>query len=319
MTFSISSMDGHKRSDFLSEALVKHCRVEDNAYQSGDIALNLYFSGMNNVQLLLGSKPEGVTKDTFQQEYEKMFGYPLLLQEVRCKSINHLIQIFEGVKTKQYINGRRSTERHCIRFKKPQVQLHYSFSGSVLIIPSGELQVNSKALRTHLGSCHVVMTNPACPNLSEEFMRPNDVIQEETLPDFRFGDFFECCVTEFKGLDQLFLVHRPNMDALNHLMYSMELYYLRHPDLDHFQHVFRGMVGMVVAALYCDDDDPLGWHRAMILSLVAPTEVRLMFIDFGTIANVSLSVVKPLPKKFAALPAQAICTQLSSLKANSQR
>ena len=79
-----------------------------------------------------------------------------------------------------------------------------------------------------------------------------------------------------------------------------------------------GLVGMFVGALYCENNDPLDWHRAKVLSLKMSSpsnaSVVVSFVDYGTIDEVGLDDIRLLPKAFAQYPCQAIRMDLGVIK-----
>ena len=82
--------------------------------------------------------------------------------------------------------------------------------------------------------------------------------------------------------------------------------------------ITTGLVGMFVGALYCENNDPLDWHRAKVLSLkmtsASNASVVVSFVDYGTIDEVGLDDIRLLPKAFAQYPCQAIRMELGVIK-----
>ena len=53
--------------------------------------------------------------------------------------------------------------------------------------------------------------------------------------------------------------------------------------------VFSGLLGMYVAAMYCEDGEPLEWHRAQIFAINNLPKVTVNYVDYGTEGQVCLS------------------------------
>ena len=50
-----------------------------------------------------------------------------------------------------------------------------------------------------------------------------------------------------------------------------------------------GLLGMYVAAMYCEDGEPLEWHRAQIFAINNLPKVTVNYVDYGTEGQVCLS------------------------------
>ena len=67
--------------------------------------------------------------------------------------------------------------------------------------------------------------------------------------------------------------------------------------------------GITCVALFAGDG---GWYRGSVKKILSPGEVDVEYVDYGNSAKVSISDLKPLYRKFAVLPKQAIHCRLAS-------
>lgn len=69
-------------------------------------------------------------------------------------------------------------------------------------------------------------------------------------------------------------------------------------------------VGLICAAQYCKQ-----WHRARILEIFLDSkEVKLLYIDYGTVMRIAINELKYLRKDFANVPTMAYRGCLSKIK-----
>ncbi|XP_055917931.1 tudor domain-containing protein 5 [Eupeodes corollae] len=106
--------------------------------------------------------------------------------------------------------------------------------------------------------------------------------------------------------------HKENHE-LDVLMSGIESFYERLGDADLLIPKSCITPGQVCVALYNDM-----WHRAEILSTVTKNNVKVLFVDYGTVSKVEICHIKYLQNRFAETPAQAIRGSLSHIKPISQ-
>lgn len=117
----------------------------------------------------------------------------------------------------------------------------------------------------------------------------------ETTPDV---DVF---VTFVASPAQFYCQASDSYDRFNEMMTQMQ------------SHDFASMVtpplqeGTFCSARYSEDGQ---WYRAKIMSVDSPSDLRVLFIDYGNTECVDSKDVKALPPIFAELSAQAICCSL---------
>ncbi|KAG7301799.1 hypothetical protein JYU34_014828, partial [Plutella xylostella] len=125
------------------------------------------------------------------------------------------------------------------------------------------------------------------------------------------GDALPLCVSEVYSPSHCWvqLLGPDHRDALDHLMDQMTEYYSTGEGRERW--LARGAVraGHHCAAVFEAD-----WHRALIVKIIDDDFVKVRHVDYGTVARVAVTSLKPLLREYCSLPAQAWRARLAGLR-----
>ncbi|XP_059048795.1 tudor domain-containing protein 5-like [Achroia grisella] len=97
--------------------------------------------------------------------------------------------------------------------------------------------------------------------------------------------------------------------ALDRLMDEMTEYYSSGSGRGRRLAAAAARAGQYAASLYDGD-----WHRALILTVLDSDTVKVRHVDYGTVETVAVSSLRPLVRRWAALPAQAVRARLAAVR-----
>ncbi|XP_054736982.1 tudor domain-containing protein 5 isoform X1 [Anastrepha obliqua] len=135
-------------------------------------------------------------------------------------------------------------------------------------------------------------------------------IPEYKLPDnIRSGSIIGIFISEIHSPFKFWFHIYKEHHELDMLMLQIERFYM---SLEPDEFCIPRMCicpGQVCAALYKGL-----WHRAEVLSAVIENKTKVLFVDYGTVSEVSIDNIKFLLTAFATLPKQAIRGSLSHIR-----
>lgn len=76
----------------------------------------------------------------------------------------------------------------------------------------------------------------------------------------------------------------------------------------------RLQCGAVLVGHHCASVYEGDWHRALIVQVLDADTVKVRHVDYGTVETCAAAALRPLPRRWARLPAQALRARLAGVR-----
>jgi len=267
--------------------------------------------------------------------YQERMRNKLRLAEIDCKDLEQVTDVLFRGKRSYSRKAGKLNRRHRI-YDRTQIELAIHLSKKVITpLPCLIRKVTAEHRKPQIVSkpqqpqAKPDMTAERAPipristnrEISDFFMGPKDAIDEQEFTD----EFNECFVLESWNPSFFYALLKTNLEEgglVKQVMFSLNQFYLANNDREDLMinETFPGLVGMYVAAMYCEDGEPLEWHRAQIFAINNLPKVTVNYVDYGTEGQVCLSNLRLLPKVLAkAFPYQAVKLELGGIHSKKRK
>ncbi|XP_045509484.1 tudor domain-containing protein 5-like [Colias croceus] len=141
-------------------------------------------------------------------------------------------------------------------------------------------------------------------------MQLGEALGAAPLGDVRAGDLLEVMLGEVYSPSHFWMMRLGDeFDiALDAVMDEMTKYYSRGEGAGRRLAVGAVREGHCVASCYDGD-----WHRSVIVRIMDCDTVKVRYVDYGTVEACAVSGLRPLLRRWAALPAQALRARLAGV------
>lgn len=159
-----------------------------------------------------------------------------------------------------------------------------------------------------------------CSLMSSDIVGINESIPMQTFPEtalLKAGDFVQLYISDVQNPGHFYVQVRDAAPGLDKLMDGLDDFYTSDTEPSRYDiaHVKPGLCGMLIAAIYTNY---LGrsesWHRALVTSVLNLTQIKVVYVDYGSTAVVSLRHCRFLHRQFSLLPLQGLRCHLAGLK-----
>ncbi|XP_045452665.1 tudor domain-containing protein 5 [Melitaea cinxia] len=145
----------------------------------------------------------------------------------------------------------------------------------------------------------------------EDCMHFMDSIPSESLVDIEPGTMLEVVVAEVYSPSHFWLLRLGESYniAMEDMMDEMNEYYTKGEGANRTLALGAVRVGQYCASCYEGD-----WHRSLIVKVVDSDTVKVRHVDYGTVERAAAAALRPLARRWAALPAQALRARLAAAR-----
>ncbi|KAG5877268.1 hypothetical protein JTB14_009764 [Gonioctena quinquepunctata] len=254
----------------------------------------------SNLRILIGQYPDGIWCANVPVVYRQIFGRELKYLELGFRSLIDLCTCLKSI----FHYVRPSTEDFKLYDRsKP---LPKSAEKTYTIASYGDGKANSEKY-----------SGAALPNIDWEDMlsflppctfKPGEEIQRAFVSESTSeNDSIDIKVGEIYDISKFWIYIDDKI--LDNVMDDMQEFYNANAK------EYAMPENLIREGLYCAHIIFGEYHRALIVNIVSPQEemIRVVYIDYGTVAKVSKKELCFLHEKFTKLPAQAIRCRLANI------
>ncbi|XP_074026410.1 uncharacterized protein isoform X2 [Leptinotarsa decemlineata] len=253
----------------------------------------------NNLKILIGQYPNGIWCANIPEVYRQMFRRELKYEEFGFRSLIHLCTSLNSI----FHYVRPSTDDFKLYDRRKPLP---DSAEKVFTIASYSNDAKSDkeggaALPSIDWEDVMRFLPPGTFKPGKEIPRAfvSKVTSENDSIDIKLGEVYD--------LSKFWIYLDDGL--LDDLMDAMQEFYNQHAK------DYVVPVELVREGLYCAQKFFGEYHRALVVDLISPPEemVRIVFIDYGTVAKVSVKELCFLHENFSNLPAQAIRCRLANI------
>ncbi|XP_022918067.2 uncharacterized protein [Onthophagus taurus] len=310
------SMVGEKISNAVNPISLTSRGVIPKSYNNKNnstvLKNNVPYYIQNRLKELISNHPEGLHSSKLIELYKKKFKHNLNYSDYGYKSITHFcldfktifafkhlkdgsFQIYDKELNLKLEHGPEKDEKDIEEKQFDDINWEKTHQNKDPPLPDG---IEDVLLEFHM------------KQLLSDVVYDANIIRQWIETDVSLQDFIDIEVAEVYDPSKFWIHLRQHSDNLNRLMDNMQIFYRANKDKYYIPY-YAIREGMYLASIFDGE-----YHRAKVVdcSKKMDGDIKVFYVDYGTIAVVRVKTVCYLTVDFVNFPAQAIRARLYGIQ-----